>query len=118
MADSEELIKFVDSFSFNHLNKMEELHEQQMKERFQLMISRNKATPYGPKGWLHYKTLNYKRILSEVRATELINESLYSRKAKKRTAKGTENHPMELYKPANIETQFEPIGFVLENIED
>ena len=120
MVDSEELMKLVDSFVSNHIKSIEDLFERQMRERFQLIIRHSKTTPYGPKGWVHYKTLSSRRIMSEIKSTEIINENLlaFYRKAKKRTQREAERYHATMYEPANIEMLFEPIGFVHESSEE
>lgn len=116
MADSGELMELVESFVLNHNKSIENLFERQMRERFQLILRHSKTTPYGPKGWVHYKTLSSRRIMSEIKSSEIINENLlaFYRKAKKRE---TEGRRLKLYEPANTETLFEPIGFIEETSE-
>ena len=57
--------------------------------------------------------------MSEIKATELINENLLAhfRKARNRPQNNTGKHPSKLYEPVGIEEAFEPVGFVLENVE-
>ena len=106
----------VESFITNYNKQIEDLFEKQMKERFQLVVRHSKTTPYGPKGWLHYKTLNTKHILTEIKAEEIINENLltYRRHVKRRVPNSTPETPPIFNEMMDFDTIHEPIGFVRE----
>lgn len=112
MQTSEALMSMVEGFISDHSNKIEALFEEQMRERFRLVLKHSNTIPYGPKGWFHYKTMNANSILSEIRAEEIINENLLSHRRKfkpKATSEGRK-FASEIYELVRL-------GMVMESFE-
>lgn len=80
---ADELMNFVESFITGHENRIDNLFEEQMKERFRLVLARNKSKPYGPEAWMKYKSFNPNHILSELKTEETIHENfLHERRSR------------------------------------
>ena len=109
-------MRVVESFILGHDKRINNLFEKQMRERFQLVLKHSKTTPYGPKGWMRYRTLNPRNILSEIKAEEIINENLlaYRRKWRTKGTKQDRKKSSQLFDMMRAESMFEPIGYVSE----
>ena len=83
-------MNFVESFITGYENRIDKLFEEQMRERFRLVLARNKSKPYGPEAWMKYKTFNPSQILSELKIEEIIHENiLHERRSRaKKTYQG------------------------------
>ena len=89
---------FVESFITGYENRIDNLFEMQMRERFRLVLARNKSKPYGPEAWMKYKTFNPSQILSELKTEEIIHENLlHERRSRaKKTSQGQKRSVVKL----------------------
>ena len=101
----------------SYKKRVEDLFESQMRARFQLVMKHSKTTPYGPKGWIRYRTLNTRHILSEIKAQEIINENVMRIQRRHKRAPNTKMREMTTLDDIDEGTNISPIGLIEDETE-